>query len=87
MSKLLTGILAGIAIGVLIAPDKGSETRRKLTERLSDYKDSIEDFVNNSAETIETNFNSLKNEANNFINKGKNKMDSMRGDTQDPWNA
>ena len=87
MTKLLTGLLAGIAIGVLIAPDKGSETRRKLSERLSDYKEGVEDFVNNSAETLQSNYNTVKDEASNLLNKGKNKFDAMRGDAQDSWNA
>jgi gas vesicle protein len=31
MNKLLTAFLAGIAVGVLIAPDRGTETRRRLS--------------------------------------------------------
>lgn len=47
MSKLLVGLTAGILIGVLLAPDKGSETRRKLREQANDLKDQFNDFIDN----------------------------------------
>jgi gas vesicle protein len=39
MNKLLFGIAAGIAIGLLIAPDKGSETLKNLKRRFQEYAD------------------------------------------------
>ena len=43
MNKTITALLAGIVIGILIAPDKGSETVRKLRSRVNDYKDQAAD--------------------------------------------
>ena len=45
MSKLLTGFVAGIVVGILVAPDKGSETRKRITERTNDFKEKVEDLV------------------------------------------
>jgi gas vesicle protein len=38
----LSGIAAGIAIGLLVAPDKGSETRAKITDTANSLKRKIQ---------------------------------------------
>ena len=43
LAALLAGIAAGTAIGMLFAPEKGSETRDKLNESLRNLGDSIKD--------------------------------------------
>jgi gas vesicle protein len=63
MNKILVGLLAGIAIGVLLAPDKGSETLRKLRSRINDYSDQAEDEADE-----------LADKAKSAINKGKKKV-------------
>ncbi len=55
MSRTLTVLLIGIAIGILIAPDKGTSTRSKLGDFFSDVSDNAqegaEDFVGNVKRT------------------------------------
>jgi len=45
MNKTLLAVLAGIGIGMLIAPDKGSSTRKKLRGKFEDFKDDAEDQI------------------------------------------
>ena len=40
---LLAGLAAGAALGLLFAPEKGSDTRDKLSQSLKDFGDSIKD--------------------------------------------
>ena len=43
--KSLIYLLAGFAIGILLAPEKGADTRRKIAEQLGDAKEDGENFI------------------------------------------
>jgi gas vesicle protein len=49
---LLAGLAAGAALGILFAPDKGTETRDKLTESLSNLGDSIKETAANEIDKL-----------------------------------
>jgi len=55
---LLAGVAAGAAIGILLAPESGSETRDKVSDALKNLGDTIKDRV---AEEIE-NLSSIKDQ-------------------------
>jgi len=44
-SKVITLLLIGMVGGVLIAPAKGSKTRKKLRRLFNDVSDSIQDII------------------------------------------
>ena len=46
MNKIFLALLAGVAVGILVAPGKGSETLKKLTDGLDDIKDKATDQLN-----------------------------------------
>ena len=44
MNKVLIALLTGVAIGILIAPAKGSVTRKKIVDGLNDVADELTDL-------------------------------------------
>ncbi|WP_121245543.1 YtxH domain-containing protein [Mucilaginibacter phyllosphaerae] len=49
---LLAGLAAGAALGILFAPDKGNETRDKLSESLANLGDSIKETAANEIDKL-----------------------------------
>jgi gas vesicle protein len=67
MNKLFLSLIAGVAIGLLIAPDKGSKTRQKLRKGFNDYKDKSVDAVNDFIDNADRTINKIKTKVNNAI--------------------
>lgn len=65
--KILLGVLAGAAIGaaigILFAPDKGSSTRKKISEKSDEYVEELEDKFNGFIDIITKKFKTVKEEA------------------------
>lgn len=52
ITALLAGLAAGTVLGILFAPEKGSETRDKLNESLSDLGDAIKERAEEQYEQL-----------------------------------
>jgi len=81
--KLLQAVLVGIAIGILIAPGKGSETLRKLTGKLSDLGEDAKDYLSNATDNIkgkaEDITDNVKSKVKTAAAKVKSKADDLEG--------
>lgn len=69
----LAGIAAGAILGILIAPDKGAKTRKKLTKKSTDSIENIRDRFNEILITANEKLESA-NEGINTIRRIKNKI-------------
>jgi gas vesicle protein len=50
---LFVGAAAGAVAGVLFAPDKGTETRKRITEKTNEFKDDISEKIDHLKQAIE----------------------------------
>lgn len=55
----------GFILGVLYAPARGEETRRKISKKTSDVKDAVK----NTYETISNTVTKVKDKANQMLHK------------------
>ena len=71
----LAGVAAGAVLGILLAPDSGSETREKFADAFKDLGDAIKDRV---AEEID-NLSSLKDQVVDDVKAKFGKEDAYPG--------
>ena len=67
---ILAGAVAGAALGVLFAPDKGSETRRKISEESNDLADNLKGRLNTLVDGVKEKFSTVKSDAEDVAEKG-----------------
>ena len=59
----LAGIAVGALLGVLFAPDKGTETRKKIAKKSKDTTDSLKNKFNEFVDNISEHFEKAKEES------------------------
>lgn len=84
--KLVLGTLAGLAIGaiagILFAPEKGSTTRRQIMNKGDDYMDDLKSKFDDFYDAVTEKMQRTKNEAEEFIDKGKAKYEEAKKDVR-----
>ena len=73
--KLVTGVLAGAAagaiLGILLAPDKGSETRKKIAKKGNDLSETVKDGIGKIGDSINNKYQNVKGDAKEMMNEVK----------------
>ncbi len=84
--KVLLGVLAGVAVGatlgILFAPDKGSVTRKKITQKGDDYADELGDKFESFLQNISQKFMEMREEAMKAANNGVVKAGDVKEEVE-----
>lgn len=53
IAALLAGFAAGAAAGILLAPEKGSDLRQKISDTISDWADTIAEAADSGMKSVD----------------------------------
>jgi gas vesicle protein len=77
MGAILIGAAIGGALGILFAPDKGSETRRKISTKGHDLTDAVKDKFSKIVDKFRKEVDAIKDQANEFAENGKSVVEDL----------
>ncbi|TXJ22844.1 MAG: YtxH domain-containing protein [Chitinophagaceae bacterium] len=81
-NKVLLGILgaatAGVVIGLLIAPDKGSETRKKIKNKAGDWADSLSHLWDKGRRMAEDGMDEVREKGRHAKHAAEEKVNKLK---------
>jgi gas vesicle protein len=80
--KVFLGIIAGVAVGamlgILFAPDKGWNTRKRLSKKAEDVADDLREKFDEFLDTISVKVDEAKEQASDISEKVKSKANDVK---------
>jgi len=80
-NKIILGLVGaaavGIAVGILLAPEKGSDARKKIAETANDIASRVGEWVNTGKDKAEDLANTVGQKANQAVDKAEKVQERM----------
>jgi len=81
-NKVILGLIGaaavGVAVGMLLAPEKGGEVRQKIADKAGDIASRIGEFITTGKEKLGEAGENIANKARNFSGDVNQKTDAVR---------
>ena len=74
MKKTILAFIAGAVVGILYAPDKGSNTRRKIASTTGDLADAVKASFGELIDSLQDSFSDAKKNLANAVDETKDKL-------------
>ena len=83
MKSFLTGVTVGFGIGLLLAPEAGSETRKRVVKKLNLAKDQAQQAAEPIIESVRESVNERTAQVRNLVQSGMKGAQQEGGDILD----
>ncbi len=83
LAALLSGVAAGLAIGLLLAPEKGSDMREKIIAGTKDLADGIRDKAQSGMDSFSSIRETITEKTNSLTDKFKDGVTNMSDKADD----
>ncbi|WP_069657974.1 YtxH domain-containing protein [Arcticibacter eurypsychrophilus] len=87
LAALLAGVALGAAIGILFAPESGSETRSLISDKAKDLASNVKDKVQTAKDSLSVKADELKDAKDEVVSKAKEKYNRGSGEIDDAING